>query len=94
MCCGLLFISGYLCAGLMNRLEFEMIYKKFAIEVGRRLDVNYIEFCKMVDKFAQNRWDDPTGNVAPRRSCHLPELAFCPNAYKFYSSCIFTHMHV
>ena len=52
--------SLYLCAGLVNGLEFEMIYKKFAIEIGRRLDVNYIEFCKMVDKFAQNRWDDPT----------------------------------
>ena len=34
-----------------------MIYKKSAIEIGRRLDVNYIEFCKMVDKFAQNRWN-------------------------------------
>ena len=34
-----------------------MIYKKFAIEIGKHLDVNYIEFCKMVDKFAQNRWD-------------------------------------
>ena len=34
-----------------------MIYKKFAIEIGRCLDVNYIEFCKMVPKFAQNRWD-------------------------------------
>lgn len=44
----------------MNGLEFEMIYKKFAIELGRRLDVNYIEFCKMVDRFAQDRWDDPT----------------------------------
>ena len=44
----LLSISGYLCAGLVNGLEFEMIYKKFAIEIGRRLDVNYIKFCKMV----------------------------------------------
>ena len=61
-CCSYILssISGYLCAGLVNGLEFEMIYKKFAIEIGRRLDVNYIEFCKMVDKFAQNRWDDPT----------------------------------
>jgi Ca2+-binding EF-hand superfamily protein len=46
--------------GLVNGLEFEMIYKKFAIELGRRLDVNYIEFCRMVDRFAQDRWDDPT----------------------------------
>ena len=50
-------ISGYLCADLVNGLEFVMIYKKFAIEIGRRLDVNYVKFCKMVDKFAQNRWD-------------------------------------
>ena len=61
MCCGLSSISGNFCVSLVNGLEFEMIYKKFAIEIGRRLDVNYIEFCKMVDKFAQNRWDNPTG---------------------------------
>ena len=79
MCCGILFtISGYLCAGLVNGLEFEMIYKKFAIEIGRRLDVNYIEFCKMVDKFAQNRWDDPTGKVSLQRSCHVSEVTHFP----------------
>ena len=33
MCCGLSSISGYLCAGLVNGLEFEMIHKKFAIEI-------------------------------------------------------------
>ena len=71
MCCGLSSISGYLCAGLVNGLEFEMIYKKFAIEIGRCLDVNYIEFCKMVDMFAQNRWDDPTGKVALQRKAFL-----------------------
>ena len=74
MCCDLSSISGYLYAGLVNGLEFEMIYKKFAIEIGKCLDVNYIEFCKMVDKFAQNRWDDPTGKVAPQRSCHVSEV--------------------
>ena len=55
MCCGLSSISGNLCAGLENGLEFEMIYKKFAIEIGRHLDVTYFKFCKMVDKFALNR---------------------------------------
>ena len=74
MCCGLLPISGYLCTGLVNGLEFEMIYKKFTIEIGKCLDVNYIEFCKMVDKFAQNIWDDPTGKVAQQRSCHVSEV--------------------
>ena len=56
-----------------------MIYKKFAIEIRRRLDVNYIKFCKMVDKFAQNRWDDPTGKVAPLlSSCHVSEVNVLP----------------
>ena len=79
MCCGLSSISGYLCAGLVNGLEFEMIYKKFAIEIERHLDVYYIEFCKMVDKFAQNRLDDPTGKVALQRSCHVSEVTMFLN---------------
>ena len=58
-----------------------MIYKRFAIEIGRRLDVNYIEFCKMVDKFAQNRWEDPTGKVSLQRSYHVSEVTHFP--YQF-----------
>ena len=67
MCCGLSSISGYLCAGLVNGLEFEMIHKKFAIEIWRRLDVNYIEFCKMVDKFAQNRESIPSEKLSRQK---------------------------
>ena len=85
MCCGLSSISGYLCAGLVNGLEFEMIYKKFAIEIGRRLDVNYIGFCKMVDKFAQNRWDDPTGKVSLQRSFLVSEVTMFLNIPQTFS---------
>ena len=55
-----------------------MIYKKFAIEIGRRLDVNYIEFCKMVDKFAQNRWDKINSEVHIRtHACVRKSWACC-----------------
>ena len=59
-----------------------MIYKKFAIEIGRRLDVNYIEFCKMVDKFAQNRWDKVYSQVY---RIHVSEIAqHVVNLYNCY----------
>jgi len=44
--------------GLVNALEFGILYRKFDVKVGGRNDVNYIAFCEMID-YAQTKWTDP-----------------------------------
>ena len=44
--------------GLVNALEFGILYRKFDVKVGGRNDVNYIAFCEMID-YAQTKWSDP-----------------------------------
>ena len=46
--------------GLVNAMEFQMLYRKFDVRVGGRNDVNYITFCQMIDDYAQTRWSDPS----------------------------------
>jgi len=46
--------------GLVNALEFGILYRKFDVKVGGRNDVNYIAFCEMIDDYAQTKWTDPT----------------------------------
>ena len=46
--------------GMVNSLEFVILYRKFDVKVGGRNDVNYIAFCQMINKYAQTRWTDPT----------------------------------
>jgi Ca2+-binding EF-hand superfamily protein len=45
--------------GLVNAMEFQILYRKFDVRVGGRNDVNYISFCQMIDDYAQTRWSDP-----------------------------------
>ena len=45
--------------GLVNALEFGILYRKFDVKVGGRNDVNYITFCEMIDDYAQTKWSDP-----------------------------------
>ena len=45
--------------GLVNALEFGILYRKFDVKVGGRNDVNYIAFCEMIDDYAQTKWSDP-----------------------------------
>ncbi|CAI8054084.1 hypothetical protein GBAR_LOCUS29561 [Geodia barretti] len=45
--------------GLVNAMEFQILYRKFDVRVGGRNDVNYISFCQMIDDYAQTRWTDP-----------------------------------
>jgi len=45
--------------GLVNALEFGILYRKFDVKVGGRNDVNYIAFCEMIDDYAQTKWTDP-----------------------------------
>ena len=46
--------------GLVNAMEFQLLYRKFDVRVGGRNDVNYIAFCQMIDGYAQTRWSDPS----------------------------------
>lgn len=46
--------------GLVNALEFGILYRKFDVKVGGRIDVNYIAFCEMVEHYAQTKWTDPS----------------------------------
>ena len=46
--------------GLVNSLEFVLLYRKFDVKVGGRNDVNYYAFCEMIDDYAQTKWSDPT----------------------------------
>ena len=46
--------------GMVNAMEFQILYRKFDVRVGGRNDVNYITFCQMIDDYAQTRWSDPT----------------------------------
>ena len=46
--------------GLVNAMEFQILYRKFDVRVGGRNDVNYISFCQMIDDYAQTRWSDPS----------------------------------
>jgi len=46
--------------GLVNALEFGILYHKFDVKVAwSRNDVNYIAFCEMIDDYAQTKWSDP-----------------------------------
>ena len=36
---------------LVNTLEFGILYRKFDMKVGGRIDVNYIAFCEMVEHY-------------------------------------------
>ena len=46
--------------GLVNAMEFQLLYRKFDVRVGGRNDVNYIAFCQMIDDYAPTRWSDPS----------------------------------
>ena len=43
--------------GLVNAMEFQILYRKFDVRVG---GINYISFCQMIDDYAQTRWSDPS----------------------------------
>jgi len=64
--CGFLFLqfhrvlSELEMGGLVNAMEFQLLYRKFDVRVGGRNDVNYIAFCQMIDDYAQTRWSDPS----------------------------------
>ena len=45
--------------GVVNALEFGILYRNFDVKVGGRNDVNYIAFCEMIDDYAQTKWSDP-----------------------------------
>ena len=45
--------------GLVNALEFVLLYRKFDVKIGGRNDVNYYAFCEMIDDYAQTKWTDP-----------------------------------
>ena len=46
--------------GLVNSLEFGILYRKFDVKVGGRSDVNYIAFCEMINDYALTKWTDPS----------------------------------
>ena len=48
--------------GLVNALEFGILYRKFDVKVGGSSDVNYIAFCEMCDTYAQTKWSEPSLN--------------------------------
>ena len=47
--------------GLVNAMEFQILYRKFDVRVGGRNDVNYISFCQMIDDYAQTCWSAGPG---------------------------------
>ena len=52
-------LSGLELAGVFSDFDFDIVYRKFAVKMGGRNDVNYIAFCGMVERYAEDKWIDP-----------------------------------